>query len=331
MISEPMTERLVQRIDSEPLVAPGAVPGYGPIFNAGLIHHDGRYHLFARGVRDGYRRNPGSGPRFLDYRSDVLLFVSADGRRYEFQKVLAAGGSTPVYSYEDPRIQQVLSAGRRQLMMTYTDLPEPDSGLPWRIGMHRLVYGDGAFHLNRTSGRVVGPPGVPDKDAVLFNLHDGRVALLHRIQPNIQLAVFDSLEHLSAPGPTYWRDHLAQLEDHVILRPAPGALGIGAGPPPIKTELGLVLFFHERRADGAYTMKVALLDPDTGRTLSELPDPVLEPELPWEVNGDVDRVVFVQGAHRRPDRTIYLTYGAADRAVGAAVVSEPVLLAALAA
>ena len=36
-----------------------SVPGYGPIFNAGVIHHDGRFHLFARGVRGGYRRNDG--------------------------------------------------------------------------------------------------------------------------------------------------------------------------------------------------------------------------------------------------------------------------------
>ena len=45
----------------------------------------------------------------------------------------------------------------------------------------------------------------------------------------------------------------------------------------------------------------------------------------------MDNVVFVQGAHRRDDGTIYMTYGAADRAVGAAVVSERHLLAALAA
>lgn len=32
-------------------------------------------------------------------------------------------------------------------------------------------------------------------------------------------------------------------------------------------------------------------------------------------------VVFVQGAVARPDGTIYLAYGAADRCVGAATVS----------
>ena len=56
---------VVDRVADEPVVAPGSVEGYGPIFNAGVLHHDGRYHLFARGVRNGYRENHGPGPRFL--------------------------------------------------------------------------------------------------------------------------------------------------------------------------------------------------------------------------------------------------------------------------
>jgi predicted GH43/DUF377 family glycosyl hydrolase len=55
----------------------------------------------------------------------------------------------------------------------------------------------------------------------------------------------------------------------------------------------------------------------------------MAPELHWEREGDVDNVVFVQGAHRRDDGSIYLTYGAADRCVGAAIVDEAELLAAL--
>ena len=101
----------VQRISDEPIVAADSVPGYGPIFNAGVIHHDGRFHLFARGVRAGYRRNDGPGDRFLDYISDVLVFTSSDGRRYEFQQVLAAGSPDGVHSYEDPRVQRVSSGG----------------------------------------------------------------------------------------------------------------------------------------------------------------------------------------------------------------------------
>jgi predicted GH43/DUF377 family glycosyl hydrolase len=90
-----------------------------------------------------------------------------------------------------------------------------------------------------------------------------------------------------------------------------------------------LLFFHERRADGSYTMNLALLDPMTGEVLARLPAALLEPELPWERRGDVDEVVFVQGAHIAGD-TVYLTYGAADRYVGAATASVPELLGALA-
>jgi len=320
----------VRRISNAPIIAAGAVAGYGPIFNAGVIHHDGRFHLFARGVRSGYRRNDGDGPRFLDYISDVLVFTSGDGRAYEFQQVLAQSGEHGVHCYEDPRVQRLGSGDGARIVMSYTNLPSPESGEPWRIGVHRLGYADGRFFLNRTSGRVVGPESKPNKDAVLFNLRDGRVGLIHRIHPNIQLAVFDTLDELWEAGPAYWDEHLRELDRHTILRPSEDALGIGAGAPPLATADGLLLFFHERERSGRYTMRVALLDDETGRVRSVLPKPIMLPRLAWERCGDVDNVVFVQGALVLADGTIYLTYGASDRHVGAATVEAAPLLAALA-
>ena len=319
----------VRRISDAPIVPAGAVPGSGPIFNAGAVHHDGAFHLFARGVRDGYSCNRGSGARFLDYVSDVLVFTSRDGLRYEFQQVLARSTPEGVPCYEDPRVQRVRSGDSEQVVMTYTNLPEPESNRPWQMGVHRLVYADGRFALNRNSGRVIGPDGQHDKDAVIFNLRDGRVALIHRIHPNMQLAVFDSLEELWASDDDYWDRHMRELDRHTIISPSPGALGIGAGAPPVETADGLILFFHERDSDGHYTLNVALLDDETGQVKSRLAEPILRPELPWERSGDVDNVVFVQGAIPLPDGTIYLTYGAADRCVGAATVVEAEVLSAL--
>ncbi|MGI9302558.1 MAG: hypothetical protein ACR2RB_07620 [Gammaproteobacteria bacterium] len=63
--------------------------------------------------------------------------------------------------------------------------------------------------------------------------------------------------------------------------------------------------------------------------VSRLDHPILCPELPWERKGDVSKVVFVGGAHRHDDGSIYLTYGAADRAVGAGTIGEAELLDAL--
>ena len=323
------TRVAVERISDEPIVEANSVSGYGPIFNAGVIHQDGRFHLFARGVRAGYRRNDGPGDLFLDYISDVLVFTSSDGRHYEFQQVLASGSPDGVHSYEDPRVQRVSSGGAERVVMSYTNLPAPEAGLPWRIGVHRLAYEGGRFHLNPTSGRVVGPDGMKDKDAVIFNLRDGRVGLIHRIHPNIQLALFDSLDELWNPAPGYWDEHLRDLERHILIRPSTGALGVGAGAPPVATDKGLLLFFHERDGNDHYTTKVALLDDDTGRVRSLLLDPIMCPELPWECVGDIDNIIFVQGAVSRSDGTIYLTYGAADRCVGAASVATSDVLEAL--
>jgi predicted GH43/DUF377 family glycosyl hydrolase len=315
-----------RRLRDTPVIEFGAVPGYGPIFNAGLIAVDGVLHCFARGVRDGYARNEGAGPRFLDYVSDVLVFTSEDGLDYSFQQMLATGADEGAHSLEDPRVQRVGG----HVLMTYTHLPDPESGQPWRVGMHRLAYADGRFALNPTSGRVLGADGVADKDAVLFDLRDGRIALIHRVHPDMQLAIFDSLEDLYASDADYWDAHLRELERHTLIRPGPDALGVGAGAPPIAVDGGgLLLFYHERDAGSRYTINVALLDDETGALLSILERPILGPELAWERNGDVDDVVFVQGAVERADGTIYLTYGAADRCVGAAAVETAPLVAAL--
>jgi beta-1,2-mannobiose phosphorylase / 1,2-beta-oligomannan phosphorylase len=320
---------IVRRFGEQPIIEAGAVPGYGPIFNAGAVYHDGRFHLFARGVRDGYQSNPGPGARFLNYFSDVLVFVSDDGRSYEFQQVLAESSPGGVWCYEDPRVQVVRSRGEDQWVMSYTNLPAPEAKKVWRIGMHKLDYADGRFSLNHASACVVGPEGEPNKDAVLFNLRDGRVALIHRIYPNMQLAVFDSLDELWDPPPGYWEEHVAELDQHTILTADGGALGIGAGAPPIPTGDGLLLLFHERGGDGHYRTRAALLDDETGRVKALLPEPIMEPELPWERSGDVDNVVFIQGAILQTDGTIYATYGAADRCVGGAHLSTDRLLHAL--
>jgi len=319
--------RPVRRLRDRPIVEAGAVLGYGPLFNAGVLHHAGAYHLFVRAVRDGYSPGDGTGARFLDYVSDIVVFTSADGHHYEYGYVLAEAGTGGALSFEDPRVQWVEDRGHRRLLMTYTHVPPPGGG-PWRIGAHRLRWDASRFELEEEAGRLLGPAGVADKDAVLFTLSDSRVALIHRIHPDMQLAVFDDLEHLWSAGPRYWEPYMAELASHTLIRPAPGALGVGAGAPPIPTEAGFLLFFHEQRADGSYTINLALLDKATGRVRSRLSQPLLEPELDWERAGDVNDVVFVQGAHC-DGGDVYLTYGAADRCVGVATADVGLLLEAL--
>ena len=137
--------------------------------------------------------------------------------------------------------------------------------------MHRLAYAGGSFSLEDGSGRVIGPPGEPDKDGIVFNLRDGRVALIHRIYPNMQLAVFDSLEQLWDPPQDYWETHMADLDRHTIIRPLETSLGVGAGAPPVVTGDGLLLLFHERDGHERYSTRAALLVDGSEQRLRKAP------------------------------------------------------------
>ena len=84
--------RGVRRLATRPILEAGALPGYGPLFNAGLVHHEGRYHLFVRAVREGYRLGEQGGPRFVNYVSDIVVFTSGPRRRSSGHDVHPAGG-----------------------------------------------------------------------------------------------------------------------------------------------------------------------------------------------------------------------------------------------
>ncbi|MHB1783850.1 MAG: hypothetical protein ACYCTE_14420 [Acidimicrobiales bacterium] len=74
---------------------------------------------------------------------------------------------------------------------------------------------------------------------------------------------------------------------------------------------GFLLIFHERRADGSYTMDIALPDETAGRVLARRPESVLSLEQSTEHMGDIDDIVFIEGAHLVCDG-VYLACGTAS-------------------
>ncbi|MFA6197818.1 MAG: hypothetical protein WC734_01510 [Patescibacteria group bacterium] len=170
------------------------------------------------------------------------------------------------------------------------------------------------------------------KDAVLFpEKMNGKFALLYRIYPDIQLAYFDSFDQLKE---SYWREQISFLNKHVVLEPVNWFenMYIGAGCPPIRTEVGWLLIYHgvERSGKGfVYRAAAALLDINQPtKVIGRLNEPLFEPTEPWEINGDVNNVVFPTGAIVRGDRvTVY--YGAADRLIAAKTINYKMLLSIL--
>ena len=139
---------------------------------------------------------------------------------------------------------------------------------------------------------VVMPP--EDKDAALFPVRfRGRWAMLHR--PVTAFAGVGAHIWISfSPDMKHWGDHQ-------ILIPARqggwwDANKIGLSPPPLATERGWLILYHGVRqtAGGCiYRLGLALLDlEEPTRVTARADEWVFAPEEPYEVTGDVDKVVF---------------------------------------
>jgi predicted GH43/DUF377 family glycosyl hydrolase len=172
------------------------------------------------------------------------------------------------------------------------------------------------FRTVQRLGPVMPPE---DKDASLFPVRfGGRWAMIHRPTP------LRGLAHMwlsFSPDMRHWGDHKLLLEAHEGAWWDAGKIGLG--PPPLETAHGWLLMYHGVRqtSDGPiYRVGLALLDrDDPSIVLCRCPEWVFAPEAPYEITGDVGRVVFPCGwVLDEPNDRLSLYYGAADTVIGMA-------------
>jgi beta-1,2-mannobiose phosphorylase / 1,2-beta-oligomannan phosphorylase len=262
------------------------------VFNCGVINHDGKVVLIYRGQG---RENDISRLGYAE---------STDGVHFErlAEPVFSPGDSTEANGVEDPRL--TLLDGRIQMLYT--------AWSPEAIQVARASTTD--FQSWERHGIVFSGPD--NKDAALFPRQVGGLyTAFHRIQPSIWLASSDDL--------ATWGDY------REIMQPRPGcfdALKLGAGGPPIETDRGWIVIHHGVDHDLVYRLGVALLDrDDPSRVLNWPTEPILEPEEPWELVGDVPNVVFTCGTAELGDEYL-IYYGGADRVIGLATANTRELL-----
>lgn len=300
------------------------------VFNPGAWYEDGLVHLLFRAIPAGYRRipleNAASGEPttgFDNYISYLGYAASTDGIHFTWRETpfIAPDAPFDCCGAEDARISKIDDT----FLITYTALSQPAFGEADGV---RISLASTPDFRQVTKHGIVGPP-VRDKDAVIFPRRiGGRVAMLHRITPDIQLMYFEDLEQLCAPPPALWQAHLEALDQHVVLRPREGweAKKIGAGPTPIETEDGWLLIYHGVDEEHVYRAGLALLDlDDPRRVIARSPQPIMEPTTDYELHGDVANVVFPEGAVVI-DGVLHLYYGAADQVIGLATASLTDLL-----
>lgn len=169
-----------------------------------------------------------------------------------------------------------------------------------------------------------------DKDAFIFPERiGGRIAYLHRVEPSIQLDYFENFDQLISENS--WSNYEEKVETSTIMKRKYfwENQKIGGSVPPFKTDKGWLLLYHAVDDKFIYRGSVALLDlKNPSRVIARIPYPMLEPEEDYELNGDVNNVVFPEGGYiHEGELNIY--YGAADKYIALARIRIDELFAEL--
>ncbi len=251
----------------------------------------------------------------------------------------------PRYDYdkmgvEDPRIVRF----EDKYYLFYTAYDGYNATMAMAVGDTPLSFGEasriGPLYTNEEAMKLVS--GKPDlqvyldiwakdpkdqllweKDMMIFPRRiNGKIACVHRLRPDMQIAYFDTIEQLS--DQEYWKEYLQNMDKFRLMkREQPWESShMGIGPVPLETEYGWLIIFHGANYPGVsskvktYRAGAALLDlDDPQKIIGRTKEPLFEPIEKWEKVGDVNEVVFPEGFAVR-DNVIDLYYGGADSVIG---------------
>jgi beta-1,4-mannooligosaccharide/beta-1,4-mannosyl-N-acetylglucosamine phosphorylase len=299
----PRFPELFQRDKNNPILTAADWPYLAnSVFNAGAARlpdgqtlllvrvedRTGISHLTAARSQDGVR----------DWQIDVQPTLARDPQNHPEEE----------WGLEDARIVYLAELG--QYAVTYTAYST--RGPLVSLALTR------DFETFERRGPIMQPE---DKDAALFPRRiGGRWALVHRPAPTIAGAGANIWLSFS-PDLQHWGDRTLVLEAR-----RGGwwdANKIGLCSPPIETREGWLIIYHGVRHTGAgviYRLGLALLDlEDPARVRARGGEWVMSPREPYEIIGDVNRVIFPCG-QVIDDATgeIRLYYGAADTSIAMA-------------
>jgi predicted GH43/DUF377 family glycosyl hydrolase len=257
------------------------------VFNAAAVLKDGKVYLFYRAC---------DRPNSERYVSSIGLATSDDG--FHFARApgpaYAAQDHSETRGVEDPRI--TLVEGKYRMLYTAWDGRYP------RVAM---AESDDLLHWKRY-GIIL--PHLDNKDSAIFSEKiGGRYCLIHREPPSMWLAWSDDCYHwgefeiLAKPRPNTW-EHSK----------------IGLSGPPVRIPEGWLVVYHGVDKGSVYRQSLMLLDAkNPRRILRQHLEPIIEPEAPYELYGDVKNVVFSCGHIVKGD-TFFLYYGGADTVMAVA-------------
>ncbi len=304
---------LVIRAKENPILSP--IPEHSweskAVFNAATFELEGIIHILYRAMGDddtsviGYATTK-NGIKITERLAEPIYVP-----REDFENKSHPGNS----GCEDPRVTILGDT----IHMAYTAY---DGVHATRVALTSISKKDFlARKWDRwTTPMLTTPDNVNDKDTCLMPEKVGsQYMLLHRIDPQLCADFLDSLD--------FKKQRLTRCIE--IMGPRPGmwdSVKIGIAGPPIKTAFGWLLIYHGVSKTSTYRLGAVLLDlKNPTIVISRTVDTILEPLLPYEVEGVVGHAIFSCGAVLRED-TLFVYYGGADTVMAVARVSLKKLL-----
>ncbi len=276
-------------------------------FNPGAIYLDDKVHIVYRAMSEdntsvlGYATSKDG--VHIDERLTEPIYVP----RESFEEKKQPGGNS---GCEDPRLTKI----GNKIYMFYTAF---DGKNPPRVALTWIMVENFLKKKWDWSKPItVSPHDFANKNAVLFpEKINGKYIIVHRIGDDIDLAFVRDLNFKA----------MKELEEYRWITTRKGMwddLKVGVAAPPIKTKEGWILFYHGvSEEDKFYRVGVLLLDlKNPKKIIARSDEPLLEPEMLYEKEGQIQNVVFPCGAVLIKDK-VFIYYGGADKVIGVATIS----------
>lgn len=282
------------------------------VFNPAAVYADEKVHIVYRAQsRDGTSTFGYASSRdgfHIDENLDYPIYVPREDSE---KKPHPLGNS----GCEDPRMTQI---GNRYIV-TYTAYNGVSSP---RVALSSISIED---FLNKRwnwdTPELISLPGVDDKDAcVIEGKTKDTYIWFHRLGDSIWIEVTHGL---TINDNNY-------LSGHVLVYPRSNKwdnVKLGIAGPPFETKEGWILLYHGVSEPGnIYKVGALLLDLyKPTKVLARTDYPIFEPEMPYELEGQVPNVVFPCGQVIIKD-LLYVYYGGGDKVVGVATMPVESLL-----
>ncbi|MGC8864965.1 MAG: glycoside hydrolase family 130 protein [Bacteroidales bacterium] len=253
------------------------------------------------------------GQDYLTTLSHLRLVCSHDGIHFwepEDYTPIMGQGELESFGIEDCRVAWI----EDRYVLTFTEVS------PVGVGVGLITTRDWQ-HYNRKG--MIFPPH--NKDCAIFEEKiGGKYWALHR--PSSPELGGNYIWLAQSPDLIHWGKHKC------IVTTRKGwwdSARVGAGAAPIKTPKGWLEIYHGANEKHQYCLGALLLDlEDPSKVLARSHDPLMKPEMPYELTGFFGNVIFTNGHYVDGD-TIYMYYGASDEVICGAQLSIDQILSTL--